>query len=285
MHSQPRFFAILFIVSACGTPQTAAPARAPAPVVAAAPSRSALAPCSFAPAPAGIAQGIGEGNAVATARTAALGDLCQVLRSEVSSLVELKASAVTKSGNRGATHREDSSEEIIQTVNALRSNCVFEELPLTEARNEVVDGRVCMVLRLSVRGYYDYLESRRCVLVFESPGDAGMDGSDLLASVLPEIRARGLIPVDPTTKNARFEAKIIFTMDSGAAGVGGLISGRGRLRFLIRDRTNGALMTDDQFETGPVRAFDKGGLSSAVKSEAKSILADRINARTKGVGR
>jgi hypothetical protein len=281
MHSQPKLLAILVLVPACGTPQTPAPAAAPAPAMAAAPARPALAPCSFSPPPGGMAQGIGEGNAVATARTAALGDLCQVLRSEVSSLVELKASAVT----RGATHREDSSEEIVQTVNALRSNCVFEDLPLTEARNEVVDGRVCMVLRLSVRGYYDYLERRRCVLVFESPGEADLDGSDLLSSVLPEIRARGLIPVDPTTKDARFEAKVIFTVDAVAAGVGGLINGRGHVRFLIRDRTNGALMTDEQLETGPVRAFDKSGLSSAVKSEAKSILADRINARTKAVRR
>jgi len=222
---------------------------------------------------------------VATARTAALSDLCQVLVSEVSSLVELKASAVTRSGSRGATHREDSSEEIIQTVNALRSNCVFEDLPLAEARNEVVDGRVCMVLRLSVRGYYDYLDRRRCALVFESPGDAEIEGSDLLASVLPEVRARGLIPVDRTTKDVRFEARIIFTVDSVAAGVGGLINGRGRVRYLIRDRSNGALLTDDQFETGAVRAFDKGGLVSLAKTAAKSILADRINARTKAVRR
>jgi len=251
----------------------------------AAPQRLALAPCFTATPPAGIAQGVGEGNAVAAARTAALGDLCQVLVSEVSSLVELKASAVTKSGSRGATHREDSSEEIVQTVNALRSNCVFEDLPLTEVRNEVVDGRVCMVLRLSVRGYYEYLERRRCALVFESPGDAEIEGSDLLAAVLPEVRARGLIPVDRTTKDARFEARVIFTIDSVAAGVGGLINGRGRVRFLIRDRSNGALMTDEQFETGPMRAFDKGGLVSLVKTEAKSMLANRINARNKAVRR
>jgi hypothetical protein len=281
MQSQIRFFAILLFASACGTPQTAAPAPAPAP----APARAARAPCFSATPPSGIAQGVGEGNAVAAARTAALGDLCQVLVSEVSSLVELKASAVTKSGSRGATHREDSSEEIIQTVNALRSNCVFEDLPLTEVRNEVVDGRVCMVLRLSVRGYYEYLERRRCALVFESPGDAEIEGSDLLAAVLPEVRSRGLIPVDRTTKDARFEARVIFTVDSVAAGVGGLINGRGRVRFLIRDRSNGALMADDQFETGPFRAFDKSGLVSLVKTEAKSMLANRINARNKAVRR
>lgn len=226
--------------------------------------------CLPAPPAEGFAQGVGQAATYKLARADALGGICQSIRAEVSSLVQVGKSAMYRTGSG----KSDTAvfQEIAQVVDRLRANCYFEDLPIREVLRQDLGGTVCVALELSTRDYYEFLGGRRCEVRVKGRGTE-VTGHALGSVIMDDLRSRGFLPVTEGDTDTRYLADVVLTLALRETGVSGLWIAKGRLEYSILERETNEVIRN----TGPLevtyRGFDKQQIADKAEEEAARLLS------------
>jgi hypothetical protein len=212
----------------------------------------------------GVGSGPDRDAAVASART----DLCKQLHSIVAAEIRMSDSMTDTNGDVRA-------EQSTQSVSVIKSFCVFDDLPLRQPRNDVIDGVHWVEVTLARSEYAKFLKSRRTSLAID-PAVSGAQAAAIASHVSRLLAQVGYVVTKGSGDSLPNEARIEFVIDVSEPGQEGMIGGSATATLRLVRSEDKTERVNKSFGPFKEMAFSQSKLQEKLSRKVReAILAER----------
>jgi hypothetical protein len=217
-------------------------------------------------------QGLGEADTYREAKASALGDLCMNIRVSVHS--EIETSAKHKMQSTGSDRKID-YQELSMISDKLKSDCVFEGMPVKEKYNEKVDGRQYVLLSMTTADYLDYMSHRYAKIQMKTKAEkSGTDG--LTSAFIEMLHSRGYLVLKSTGQEPDFLLEASYAQHIKKTAMENLLIGEASISFSLVRTEDKSVIESYSLNDIVARGFSEDTVESELIKKAVEVIQKKI---------